>query len=112
VCNLTPSGRLSATSTIGGLRQSIDLGYSWSSDQVNETVVLTALDPITFQSLPGTGGENIEAFFEPLTSLVVNAGAPQMSETLDARFEVPEPFSIAVLGFGLFGLAIVRHRRA
>jgi hypothetical protein len=109
VCSMTPSGTLSSPFTIGGLTQFFNLAYSWSSSGPNDTLVLTAPDPITFVSLPETGGENIEAFFSPLVSLSGSLGT--QSETLSARFEVPEPFSIALLGCGLFGIGVVRYGR-
>jgi PEP-CTERM motif len=110
VCNKTPQATLSSVFTLGGLTQSFDLVYSWASDGPNDTLSFTAPGPITFVSLPGTDGENIEAIFGPLTPM--SGGIGTYSQSLSARFEVPEPFSIALLGIGLFGLGAVRNRRA
>ena len=42
---------------------------------------------------------------------VTHTGAQQLT-TLDFAFDVPEPGSLALLGFGLMGLGMVRRRKA
>lgn len=108
-CKLTPFGTLTSQFTLGGITLPFDLSYGWSSTGPVDTLILTAPETMTFANLPGTGGENIEAFFDHLNPLVGTSGP--YPEALIARFEVPEPFSITILGAGLIGLGIAKRRQ-
>jgi PEP-CTERM motif len=106
-CSSTPSGSLPVALTIGGVMQSVSLPWNWYSTGSTDYLNLGPIDPLTYDL---AGGEIVSVSF--VTPAVMSSTGGVVSEVLDARFDVPEPASVALVGAGLFGLGMIRRRRA
>ena len=123
-CNLTPSGFTTGFSaTVDNQTQSILLPWSWSSTGPVDSLAVGNSTPVTFDigtealtltglslgDLSSAGGTLSGAVyadfdFHPVISSLASPAAN----------DVPEPYSLALFGFGLFGFGylMVRRRRA
>jgi hypothetical protein len=105
-CTLTPTGRLLAALTVGGVSQGVSIPWSWSSTGPMDTLHLDPIAPLTYRL---GGGEIIAVSFD-FASAVMQSSGNVVSESLNARFNVPEPVSLVLLGVGCIGIGLVRRK--